>query len=434
MPCKECDNGKYKWGDGECKYDTLQECEKAHDTYDIVELIVDENNEELAIDAISLVTSPAIETDFVYFNDSKTNLTFAKVNEEERLLVSPALIPYKQIYRYDANKDRNYYVYFTADTVRKAAEAYMKHQNTNNATLQHEEKVTGVHTVESWIVEDSKNDKSNLYGYELPKGTWFVSMRVNNDEVWERIKSGELKGLSIEGYFVDKMETLAKTDKKKKKKKKYAQVGEIDGFPVFDNIEDAVEVAKELGCEGYHEHELEGNTVYMPCSDHEILDTLATILEEDCGCFDTDLITPNPCQEGYEPIGHKIKDGRKVPNCVPIEAKKKTDLESYNDYPDSASNNACKVLKWIDEYGRDEVKGMTRTGLARANQLCAKENITRETISRMASFKRHEKNAEINPEYKSTPWKDKGYVAWLGWGGTSGVNWAIKKLEQIDRK
>ena len=117
----------------------------------------------------------------------------------------------------------------------------MKHQNTNSATLQHEEKVTGVHTVESWIVENSTNDKSNLYGYELPVGTWFVTMRVLNDMVWERIKSGELKGLSIEGYFVDKMETLAST------KSKLEQVGEIDGFPVFNNIEDAVEYAKTLG-------------------------------------------------------------------------------------------------------------------------------------------------------------------------------------------
>ena len=75
-----------------------------------------------------------------------------------------------------------------------------------------------------------------------------------------------------------------------------------------------------------------------------------------------------------------------------------------------------------------------RTGLARANQLCKKSNISRDTIARMASFKRHEKNAEINPEFKSTPWKDKGYVAWLGWGGTSGVNWAINKLKQIDKK
>ena len=108
-------------------------------------------------------------------------------------------------------------------------------------------------------------------------------------------------------------------------------------------------------------------------------------------------------------------------------------LETYNDYPESASNNACKVLRWIDDYGRDEVKGMTRTGLARANQLCSKGNISRETISRMASFKRHEKNAKINPEFKATPWKDKGYVAWLGWGGTSGINWAINKLKQIDK-
>ena len=66
-------------------------------------------------------------------------------------------------------------------------------------------------------------------------------------------------------------------------------------------------------------------------------------------------------------------------------------FETYNDYPESASNNACKVLKWIDEHGRDEVKGMTRVGITRANQLCSKSNISRDTIARMASFKRHEK-------------------------------------------
>ena len=108
-------------------------------------------------------------------------------------------------------------------------------------------------------------------------------------------------------------------------------------------------------------------------------------------------------------------------------------LQSYNDYPESAKNNAKKVLRWREEHG-DEVKVMTRIGWTRANQLSKGENITRETIARMASFKRHEKNAAVAPEYKSTPWKDKGYVAWLGWGGTSGVNWAIRKLESIDRK
>ena len=112
----------------------------------------------------------------------------------------------------------------------------------------------------------------------------------------------------------------------------------------------------------------------------------------------------------------------------------KVQFESYNDYPESASNNAKKVLRWRDEHGRDEVKGMTAIGWRRASTLARRGNITRETIARMASFKRHEKNAEIDPKYKATPWKDKGYVSWLGWGGTSGINWAIRKLKQIDNK
>ena len=111
----------------------------------------------------------------------------------------------------------------------------------------------------------------------------------------------------------------------------------------------------------------------------------------------------------------------------------KFELETYNDYPESAKNNAKKVLKWRDEHG-SEVKGMTRVGWTRANQLAKGENISRETIARMSAFQRHKKNAEIDPKFKSTPWKDKGYVAWLGWGGTSGINWASRKLKSIDKK
>jgi len=236
----------------------------------IVELVIDENNEELAIDAISLVTEPAIEQDFVYFNKAKNNLTFAKVNEEKRLLVSPALIPNKQIFRFDADTNQEYYVYFTEKTVKQASEMYLKHNNNNSATLQHENKITGVHTVESWIIQDTEMDKSKLYSYELPKGTWMVSMRIDNDEVWEQIKDGTLKGLSIEGYFVDKMEKMSKFEK----------VGDIDGMPVFDTVEEALQVAAEMGCEGYHEHELNGKTVYMPCSDHDIISALEDILKK----------------------------------------------------------------------------------------------------------------------------------------------------------
>ena len=177
----------------------------------IVELIIQDENQELAIDAISLVTSPAIEQDFVFFGKEKNNLTFAKVDEEKRMLVSPALIPNKQIFRHDPNTDSDYYVYFSKDTVRKASELYLKHNNHHKATYQHQDRVSGVLTVESWIKEGD-SDKSKLYGYDLPNGTWFVKMKIENDELWQKIKAGELKGLSIEGYFTNKFEQMQKKE------------------------------------------------------------------------------------------------------------------------------------------------------------------------------------------------------------------------------
>jgi len=218
MPCKKCDDGKYKWGDrGECQYDTLEDCENANAAYSeqsnntrIVELIIEEDNQELAIDAISLVSAPAIEQDFVYFGKDKHNLTFAKVDEDKRMLVSPALIPNKQIFRFDPNTDSEYYVYFSKETVRKAAELYLRHNNHHKATYEHSDRVAGVLTVESWIKEGDQ-DKSKMFGYDLPDGTWFVKMKIENDDLWKKIKEGELRGLSIEGYFVDKMQKMAET-------------------------------------------------------------------------------------------------------------------------------------------------------------------------------------------------------------------------------
>ena len=175
----------------------------------IIELVISDESQELTIDAISLVTSPAIEQDFVFFGKDKNNLTLAKIDEEKRMLVSPALIPNKQIFRYDPNTDSNYYVYFSKETVRQASELYLKHNNHHKATYQHEDRVSGVLTIESWIKE-GEQDKSKLYGFDLPDGTWFVKMKIENDEMWNKIKDGELKGLSIEGYFINKMEKMGK--------------------------------------------------------------------------------------------------------------------------------------------------------------------------------------------------------------------------------
>ena len=218
MPCEECENGKVKWGKtGECQYDSIAECEEANKDYyekttSIVELVIDESNESLAIDAISLVSAPAIEENMVYMSRAKNNLTLVKVDEDKRELISPALIPLKSIYRYDADTDSDYYVYFSKDTVKKCAYSYLKNNNHHKATYEHQERVSGVLTVESWIIEDSKTDKSTLYGYSLPSGTWMVKMSITNDDLWSKIKAGELKGLSIEGFFTSKYEAMQKAE------------------------------------------------------------------------------------------------------------------------------------------------------------------------------------------------------------------------------
>ena len=220
MPCTKCEEGKYKWGEtGECEYNTLEECETANASYEemketkIVELVIDPSEEALAIDCISLVSAPAIEENMVYMSKAKNNLTLAKIDEEQKVLISPALIPDKNIYRYDADTDSDYYVYFSKDTVKNCAYSFLKNNNHHKATLEHQDRVSGVLTVESWIIDDPKMDKSRLYGYDLKKGTWMVKMKIENEELWSKVKDGSIKGLSIEGYFTSKFQQMQQEEK-----------------------------------------------------------------------------------------------------------------------------------------------------------------------------------------------------------------------------
>jgi hypothetical protein len=102
--------------------------------------------------------------------------------------------------------------------------------------------------------------------------------------------------------------------------------------------------------------------------------------------------------------------------------------------PAGAAKNAQKALDWKEEHGDDEVTAMTRTGWIRANQLADREDLSYDTVKRMSAFARHKKNAKISPKYKDTPWKDNGHVAWLGWGGDAGVEWAQKIVDQKEKE
>tara|TARA_R110000803_G_scaffold13153_5_gene37172 strand:+ start:3536 stop:4159 length:624 start_codon:yes stop_codon:yes gene_type:complete len=168
----------------------------------IIELIIDEEALVTGIQAISVVEQPAIEEDFIALKEEK-KIELKSIDDEKRILMGAALIPNKPIYRRDG--DDEYYIYFSKDTVRKASELFFMSGNQNKATLEHQVDIEGLTAVESWIIE-GEQDKSRLYGMDLPVGTWMVSMKVNNDEIWnDWVKTGKVKGFSIEGYFMDKV-------------------------------------------------------------------------------------------------------------------------------------------------------------------------------------------------------------------------------------
>lgn len=171
----------------------------------IVELILNEEELQQGINAVSVVHSPAIESNFIALKDHSIKL--ASVDTEKRILMGAILIPDKPIYRDQVlnGQVEQFYCYFSKNTVEKASQLYLMQGNHHNTTLEHELALKGLCMVESWIKVDMQKDKSAAYGLNDPIGTWYGSFKVNNDEIWnDYVKTGKVKGFSIEGFFADK--------------------------------------------------------------------------------------------------------------------------------------------------------------------------------------------------------------------------------------
>jgi hypothetical protein len=343
----------------------------------IIELILDEENNEIGIEAISIVENPAIEEDFISLNSNIIEL--AEADKEKKLLVGALLIPNKPIYR--RSGDEEYYIYFSKDTVVKASQMYLMNGNQSKATLEHDHEINGLTLVESWIVEDEVHDKSRKFGMNVPVGTWMGSVKVNNDDVWNNfVKTGKVKGFSIEGYFADKMErpkepiadlqeelsaieeaeaefmlsqikAIIKSDKRLKKGKR-TEMESFSDYPqsVSNNAKRGIELNKKINnkcatqvgkvraqqladrkpismqtikrmfsylsrAEEYYDG---GNT--KACGTISYLlwggKSAKSWAESKIKQVEAGKTSKSPCWDGYEQKGYKIKDGKKVPNCV----------------------------------------------------------------------------------------------------------------------
>jgi hypothetical protein len=302
---------------------------------------------------ISLVSEPAIEQDFMLFSKSN-NINFKTIDDMKRILTGPAMRPNIKIKRID-EMGEIYYGIFSEDVVRQSAQLFFKKgSNINKTNLEHQWEIDGVYVFESWIVENPDNDKSKELGFNsVQKGDWFVSMKIDNDVVWNNyLKTGIIKGFSVEAKLGE--EVIGELTMKK-----WNKIKEIINSKSNDNNK--------------------FNSIY------EI------------------VVDANPHVDETGGLTHSF--------------------ESYNDYPDAAKKNAQIALDWAEENGWGSCG--TPVGKKRANQLAGGENITVDTIRRMASFERHRGNS--NKELGDGC----GRLMWQAWGGDEGIAWAQRKLEQI---
>lgn len=189
--------------------------------------------------AISLVDDPAIESNFIALSKETPKVIYLE-KEDKHLIIGAVLIPDKPIYR---NQDgEEFYIQFSKETIEKLAHDYLIHDRNSSVTEQHDRIVEDVYLVETWL-KTSEMDKSNEY-MDVPVGTWIAAMKVENEDIWSKVKNGELKGFSIES-FVNLNEIMLN----KIENKDMAKEVNMEAIQVDDNFWDKLReiISKAMG-------------------------------------------------------------------------------------------------------------------------------------------------------------------------------------------
>ena len=160
-------------------------------------LVIDDD-ENLGVDKISLVTYPAVEENFLLFDETKrADYSFSIQNEEKRIVSGIAMVADRPIYRETPDK-KGYYVIFSKDTIEKIAHRFAKNNYAFNISTQHKTDVDNCYVVESFIINKERGICPKEFA-DVEDGSWYTSVKIDNQELWDEIKNGEgLNGFSVE--------------------------------------------------------------------------------------------------------------------------------------------------------------------------------------------------------------------------------------------
>ena len=186
--------------------------------------IVSDENSDLEVDYVALVDKPAIEKNFLAFNEHEQKMAFA-IQEDEQIITGALMLADKPIYRNDENGE--YYVVFGKDTIKKIAQKFFTKGYQSNVNLMHDsgQRLDGLTMFESWITDEKRGVKAMTGFEDVPEGSWFGSFKVNNPDVWQMVKDGKVKGFSVEGLF--QMKPTEKQDINKVAENMWSQIQDI---------------------------------------------------------------------------------------------------------------------------------------------------------------------------------------------------------------
>ena len=235
--------------------------------------------------AVSLVDDPAIEETFIALGKEKPLRVFLEDNEK-RIVMGAVLVPDKPIYR---NQDgEEFYITFSADTIEKLAHDFLRMGRNYNFSYQHEKDVDGVSVIESWIVSDTEMDKSSRYGMRLPKGTWVMAAKIDNENLWRSIKNGDAKGFSIEA-IVNLDEIKLKKENNEMAEEKDKNV-EMEAVEITDSFWDKL-------------RQIISDALGKPQEDPKVEDTVGKItdeIEKGAGSMDEETQVVEQAEENVE--------------------------------------------------------------------------------------------------------------------------------------
>lgn len=182
----------------------------------IIEMVLDEEDEQTGINAISLVDEPGIDSDWVMLEkqpEAQLKVQLKVIDEERKILMGAILIPDKVILRKDEN-GKPFYIFFSKPTLRKAMQKFMRNKRQGEVTLQHSENANSkAYLTEIWEKEHDVHDKSVMYGIDAPIGSIIGTMKVQDETLLKMAKEGKINGFSVEGFFTKKTKLSMSMDK-----------------------------------------------------------------------------------------------------------------------------------------------------------------------------------------------------------------------------